>query len=142
MPQAQHTVTISRPADAVFAFVADGETGPRWRTGILDIKHISGQGVGSAYRQGTAGPMGRRIAADYEITTFDPDRLLEFRGTAGPIRPSGRYVFEEVDGGTRLTFSLSAELGMLQRVFMGSMVSRTMESEVASLEKLKRVLEA
>lgn len=141
MPQAQHTVTIGRPADAVFAFVADGETGPRWRSGILDITHVSGEGVGARYRQGTAGPMGRRVAADYEITTFEPSRLLEFRVVAGPIRPRGRYVFEEVDGGTRLTFSLSAELGALQRLFMGSMVAKTIESEVRSLEKLKRVLE-
>jgi len=142
MPQAQPSVTVARPVDEVFAFVADGERGPEWRTGIVDIRHVAGQGMGARYAQGVRGPMGRRIAADYEITAYEPGRRLEFQTIAGPVRPHGRFDFAATEGGTRLTFSLEAELRGLRRLLMGGMVRSTMSEGVQALERLKQVLEA
>ena len=111
MPQAQRAITINRPVEAVFAYLADGEKCREWRPGVLDIQRTSGDGgVGTTYRQGVSGPMGRRIAADYEITKSELNRLLEFQTTTGPVRPHGRYDLETIDGGTRLSFALDAEL--------------------------------
>lgn len=142
MPNAKQTVTIARPVESVFAFVADGEKGLQWRSDQIEVKRVSGSGVGTRYAQTIPGPMGRRIAADYEITVFEPNRRIEFQTLAGPVRPHGRYDFEAVDGGTRLTFSLDAELGGIQRLLMGGMVQKTMVAEVGALERLKRVLES
>ena len=72
MPHAEHSVTVERPIDQVFAFLADGENDPRWRSGVLDIERVAGEGVGAQYRQGVKGPMGRRVAADDEVTEFVP----------------------------------------------------------------------
>ncbi|MFI5261428.1 MAG: SRPBCC family protein [Candidatus Limnocylindrales bacterium] len=141
MPQASYTVTIDRPVEAVFAFVADGEKCLQWRPGVLDIKRIGGDGVGARYAQGVKGPMGRRVAADYEITVFEPDRRLEFRTTSGPARPHGRYDLGAVDGGTRLTFALDVQLTGLSKLLMGGTVQKTMDAEVKNLDNLKRVLE-
>ena len=141
MPKATNSVTIARPVEAVFAFVADGETCAQWRSGVLDIKRVSGDGVGTRYAQGVKGPMGRRVAADYEITVYEPSRRLEFRTIAGPVRPHGRYDLEAVDGEARLTFTLDAELSGLRRLLLGSMVQKTMDAEVKALDDLKRVLE-
>jgi carbon monoxide dehydrogenase subunit G len=142
MPVARYSVTIKRPVDAVFAFVADGEKCPQWRPGVLDIKRVSGDGVGTKYAQGVRGPMNRRIAADYEITVFEPNRQIEFQTVAGPARPHGRYDFEAIEGGTRLTFSLDAELRGLQKLLMAGAVQKTMDSEVRTLDNLKEVLES
>ncbi len=142
MASASHTVTIARPVGAVFAFVADGETGPRWRSGDIEVRRVSGEGVGTRYAQSVPGPMGRRVAADYEITVLEPDRRLEFQTIAGPVRPHGRFDFEPVEGGTRVTFAIDAELTGLRRLFMGGMVQRSMDAGVASLDTLKRILEA
>jgi carbon monoxide dehydrogenase subunit G len=141
MHSATYSVTINRPPSEVFAFVADGEKCPQWRPGVLDIKRVSGDGVGTTYSQGVKGPMGRRIAADYEVTVLEPDRHLEFQTLTGPARPHGRYDLEPVDGGTRLTFSLDAQLTGLSKLLMGSAVQKTMDSEVRTLDNLKRVLE-
>ncbi len=141
MPSATNTVTIRRPPSEVFAFVADGTNAPRWRTGVLDIVLVSGSGVGANYRQGVKGPGGRRIAADYEITTYEPNRRLAFQATAGPVRPSGEFSLVADGDGTALTFSLDAELPFLKRLLMGRAVQSTMDAEVAALEKLRRVLE-
>ncbi|HEX6656353.1 MAG TPA: SRPBCC family protein [Candidatus Limnocylindria bacterium] len=143
MPRAQNSVSIGRPPDAVFAYLLDGENCPQWRSGVLDIKRISGDGgVGTRYAQGVRGPMGRRIAADYEITACEPNQRLEFQTVTGPARPHGRYELAADDGGTRLTFSLDAELGGFKQLLMGSAVQRTMDAEVRALERLKAVLEA
>ena len=50
MPSAQRSITINRPINEVFAYVADGENGPKWRSGKIEVKHEAGEGVGAVYR--------------------------------------------------------------------------------------------
>jgi uncharacterized membrane protein len=141
VPSASHSVTINRPTSEVFAFVADGENAPKWRTGVLDVQRVSGQGAGAVYRQGVRGPGGRRIAADYQVTAFQPDTLLAFKTIAGPVRPTGEFRLHEADGATTLTLSLQADLGGVKRLLMSGMVQTTMDAEVAAIDNLKRLLE-
>jgi uncharacterized membrane protein len=136
MPAATNSITIARPVDAVFAFVADGENATRWRPGVLDVKHVSGTGVGAAYRQGVKGPGGRRIDADYVVTAFEPNRRIAFEATAGPVRPKGEYVFEDLGGSTRLTMSLEAQLSGWKALLMGGAVQKTMDAEVRTIEAI------
>jgi uncharacterized membrane protein len=142
MPSAQHSVSIGRPVSAVFAFVADGETAMRWRPGVLDVSHQSGEGVGAIYRQGVKGPGGRRIAADYEITAFEPDRRIAFRAIAGPVRPRGEYRFAAEGDGATVSLALEATLTGWKRLLMSRAVQSTMDSEVRNLDALKSILEA
>jgi uncharacterized protein YndB with AHSA1/START domain len=144
MPQARYTADVDRPVSDVFSFVADGEKCPLWRPGVIDIKHVSGTGLGARYAQGVMGPMGRRIAADYEITVFEPDRRIEFQTVAGPARPHGRFDFQPsgTGTGTRLTLTLDATLTGIRKVLMTRPVQRTMDAEVKNLDNLKRVLES
>jgi uncharacterized membrane protein len=139
---AEYTVTIGRAVEDVFAYVADGENCPAWRPGVLDIKRINGDGLGARYAQGVRGPMGRRIAADYEITVFEPNQRIEFQTVTGPARPHGRYLFEALDRGTQLTFSLEAALRGVSGLLMGRAAQRTMDDEVRTLDNLKGVLES
>ena len=143
MPSAQHSTTINRPVADVFAYVTDGEKCTEWRSGVLDIQRVNGDGsVGTTYAQGVRGPMGRRIAADYMVTAYEPNRRYEFQTVTGPARPHGRYDFEQANGATHLTFALDAELGGLRGLFMGGAVQRTMDSEVLAIERIKEILEA
>lgn len=141
MPSASHSVTINRPAADVFAFLADGENERRWRSGVLDLQRVSGQGVGTVYRQGIRGPGGRRIAADYRITAYKPTSLLAFETIAGPVRPTGEFRLQEAGGATTLTMSLRAELAGVKRL-LSNMVQKTMDAEVAAIGNIKRLLEA
>ena len=141
MPSAERTITINRPIDEVFAFVADGRNAQRWRSGVLDVDLVSGAGLGARYSQGVRGPGGRRVAADYEITEYVPDEKLAFAATAGPVRPTGSFTFEPMGTGTILTFRLDAELGGLQRLLMGGAVQSTMNAEMGALDKLRDLLE-
>ena len=61
----------------------------------------------TVYAQGVKGPFGCRVAADYELTAYEPDTPIAFRAIVGPVRPEGSYDLEPAGDGTRLTFSLS-----------------------------------
>lgn len=141
MLSAEHEVTIARPVAEVFAFVADGLNAPKWRPGVLDISLASGAGLGAVYKQGVKGPGGRRIDADYRITVYEPNRRLSFEAIAGPVRPTGQFVFDDLNGATRLKFALQAELGGIKKLLMGGAVQKTMNAEIVATERLKEVLE-
>jgi uncharacterized protein YndB with AHSA1/START domain len=141
MPEESNTITIARPAGDVFAFLANAENDKQWRGGVIEMTRTSGQGVGTTYRQIVAGPGGRRIDADVEITEIVADQRIAFRTTNGPVRPTGTYELHAGDGGTVVTFRLAAKLGGVKKL-MAPMVAKTMKSEVAALTELKRVLES
>src|SRR6185503_15512422 len=120
MPEAERTITINQPVEAVFPVLADGLRAPLWRPAVLDVALARGAGpaVGTVYRQGVRGPGGRRVDADYEITAFEPNRRLAFRAVAGPVRPEGEYELEAIGQATALTFRLRADLGGWKRLVL------------------------
>jgi uncharacterized protein YndB with AHSA1/START domain len=140
VPEAENEIVVRRMPAEVFAFLSDPENDPQWRSGVLDIQRVSGTGVGGRYRQGVKGPGGRRIDADIEITELVPDELIGFQAISGPVRPAGRYELAPSENGTRVRFSLHADLKGAKRL-MQPMVQKTMQNEVAQLDNLKRVLE-
>lgn len=141
MPNAERTIQINRPIGEVFAFVADGEKAPRWRSGVLEISKKSGEGNDAVYRQVVKGPGGRKIDADYLVTDYQPPTHMGFRAIAGPVRPVGSYDLKAEGDNTSLTFRLSVELGGWKKWLMGGPVQKTMDAEMAALDKLKSVLE-
>ena len=142
MPQAKRTIVIARPQAEVFAFFADAENDPQWRPGVKQIKRDGPLAVGARYTQRIAGPGGRQIPADVEVTAYEPEVKVAFRGVAGPVRPDGSYTFSAVDGGTSVTFSLNADLTGIKKLFMSKPVQKSMDAEMASLDKAKAVLES
>jgi len=140
MPKANSEIVINRPRDEVFAFLGDPENDPQWRSGVLDLKRVSGSGIGARYTQGVKGPGGRRISADIEITELTPGEAIAFQTVTGPVRPRGRYLLVAADGGTRVRFELEADVKGLKRL-IAPMVQKTMNNEVRQLDSLKHVLE-
>jgi len=143
MPSAQRSVRIGRPVGEVFAFFADPANETKWRGSQL--KEFTAQGpiaVGTRIRQVVAGPMGRGLDADIEITALEPDARYAFKGVAGPLRPVGEYTFRPVEDGTEVTFKLDAPLAGLKKVFMGNSVQKAMNAEMAALDTAKTILEA
>ena len=140
MPRASSEIVIKCPRDDVFAFLADPENDPQWRSGVLDLKRVSGSGIGARYAQGVKGPGGRRIPADIEITELIPGESIAFQTVTGPVRPRGRYELAAADGGTLVRFELEADVKGIKRL-IASTVQKTMNHEVGQLERLKRVIE-
>ena len=141
MPHAQRTIVIARPPAEVYAFFADAENDKNWRPGVKLIHREGPLAVGTRYTQRIAGPGGRDIPADVEVTAYEPDERVAFRGVAGPVRPDGSYTFSAVEGGTSVTFSLNADLTGIKKL-MSKPVQKSMDAEMASLDKAKALLES
>ena len=64
-------MTIRRPAEEVFAFLADFENIPRWNYAIEETKKASAGpvGVGTRYRQTRSVPA--RSVEAFEVTVFE-----------------------------------------------------------------------
>jgi uncharacterized membrane protein len=143
MPYVEHTVTVNRPARAVFDYLADGMNNRHWRNGVLVIERTSSaDGLGATYRQVTnSGPGGRPLPEDYRVTVFDPPRRLEFLITAGPARPTGVFeLTENPDQSTQVRFALDLKApGFLK--LLAPMITRRLQREVDALDNLKAILE-
>ncbi|HEY8699865.1 MAG TPA: SRPBCC family protein [Arthrobacter sp.] len=143
MAHAENEITIGRPADEVYAFLADGLNNTKWRPGVLGIELAGGVAgtEGAVYRQTLAGPRGRPIQGDYRITVADPGHILRFQVIAGPARPEGSYLLTQSQDGTKVRFILDLRPKGLMKVLDG-LVAKTMQSEVGQLAKLKEAIEA
>jgi len=143
MPSAARNLVIARPVSAVFAFFTDPENDQKWRSHVKEIKAEGPPKVGAKIHQVVAGPGGRGIPADLEITAYEPDQRYAFAVTAGPVRPRGDMQFAPTsEGGTEITFTLEADLGGLKKMLMGKPVQKSMDGEMANLDKAKALLEA
>lgn len=142
MAHAEGNITIDRPVNVVFDFLANGLNNPSWRSSVADIQVVPGKplGVGAVFKQGLKGPGGGRIDGDYEIVEFRPNQLIKFQVIAGPARPVGSYTFEAAGNSTNLTFTLHFEPKGLAKL-MDPMIASSMKSEVAMLSVLKAYLE-
>jgi uncharacterized membrane protein len=143
MARAENTIPIQRPVGEVFQFILDGDNNKLWRSSGTDIKRTTSKPdrVGTKFEQGARGPCGRRIAADYEITECETNRVISFKVTKGPARPLGTYTFESDGAGTRVSFRLHYEPKGFARL-MDPMINRTMQAEVGALANLKTYLES
>ncbi|MFJ3959139.1 SRPBCC family protein [Arthrobacter sp. NPDC090010] len=139
--RASNSVVISASPEVVFAFFADAENDPRWRSGVASIRRKGDLAVGVEYEQTVAGPGGRPISADIRVTAYEPPSRVDFEGISGPVRPRGEYRFEPEGSGTRVTFTLEAELGGLKALVMSGPVQKTMNAEVSALERAKAHLQ-
>ena len=129
---------ISRPTAEVFAFLSDFENLPLWNYAIRDTRRTdSGSlGVGARYTQVRTIP--RHSSEAFEVTAFQPDRLIALRGTLGPFGAESSYRLEDVDGSTLLTNSMRLEATGVRRLAAGLAGP---QMRAANLDALKQLLE-
>jgi len=139
----QNTVTIRRPVEEVFAFLADFENVPRWNYAIVETKKISHgpDGVGTTYRQVRSLPS--RSEEAFAVTAFEPPSRLEVHGQIGPFTATIGYLLVPMGDGTRLTntVDLRPASGAL-RLLAPLAASRVKMAVAANLDTLKQLLES
>lgn len=142
MPAATRSIVIHRPGEEVFAFFTTPANDPRWRSHVKEIAAPGPLRQGSVVRQVVAGPGGRGIPASMRVAAFEPSSRYSFVVIEGPARPEGEFRFAPVEGGTEVTFTLHAELSGLKRLLLSRPVQRSMDGEVAALDRARVLLEA
>ena len=141
MPSARRTIVINRPVDEVFAFFTDPSNELRWRSHLKEVAAEGPIATGARIHQVVNGPAGRGIAADIEVTGYEPPTRYAFQVVAGPVRPSGEFRFAAEGGATTVTLSLRADLAGLKKLLLSRPVQTSMDGEMRALDRAKAVLE-
>ncbi len=143
MPAFQNTVTIARPADEIFAFLADLCNIPKWNYAIERTVQTSPgpAGAGATYRQ--IRTLHRRSEENLQITAFEPPSRLTVDGQLGPFQATTSYLLQPVAGGTRLTNAVELEpISALLRPVGPLVVPRIEKAVAGNLSTLRQLLEA
>jgi uncharacterized protein YndB with AHSA1/START domain len=138
----QNTVTIRRPIEDVFAFLADFENIPTWNYAIEQTRKTSPGpiGVGTTYRQIRTIPS--RSEEGFEVTGFEPTRRLEIRGDIGPFAATVSYLLAPMGGTTQLTNAVDlAPSSRALRLLAPLAASRVKAAVAANLDTLRRIPE-
>jgi uncharacterized protein YndB with AHSA1/START domain len=140
----ESAVSISRPVEAVFAFVADANNDKRWRSMVVETRWLSGTPgqVGARYRQVLSQP-GSTYEADSEVTAAEPNRRLAFQTFArDQVKLNGTWSFAPEGVHTRLRLTLEVELLGMKRLAQPVIRVAMQRGFDEALGKLKAHLEA
>lgn len=141
MPSAERTITIAAPLDKVFAFFTTPENDLQWREELVKATPEGPMGLNAIIRQQVSAPVIGEVAADTQITAWDPPHGYSFKVIAGPVRPEGTISFAEVDGGTAVTFALEVDIRGPQKFVFTKPTQNSMNATVAALDTVKAILE-
>jgi len=139
----QNTVTITRPADEVFAFLADLRNIPEWNYAIARTVPTSPgpPRAGTTYRQTRTIPA--HSEESLQITVFQPPSCLAVQGRVGPFQARTSYLLEPGPAGTRLTNTVELEPASALLRPLGPLAVPRIKAAVArNLGTLKELLES
>jgi len=132
------TTDVSRPAAAVFAFIADVENEPKWREGVQFVVIERGAlgAIGLAYKEKIS-RIGFDLEMDVEITEVEPDTRMSYTFSGGPFKGKGSY--DVVGNGDSCTVAATIDLGRgVVAKTLGAMMGTQLEND---LEQLKAAIE-
>lgn len=142
MAQIKNSITINRPIEQVFAFVADYRNNVKWQTGVIAAEFTSPAPVGvSTTFKYDAEIMGRKMETTGELTTYDPPRKIAWKSTSGPFPMFGSTTFESVDGWTLVTDTIEAEPGGFFKLAEPLLMKQMQGQTEKDMKKLKELLE-
>jgi hypothetical protein len=139
----ENTVTIHRPAEEVFAFLADFENIPTWNYAIEDTSKASAGpvGVGTRYRQTRTIP--GRSTEEFEVTVFQPASRLAIHGHIGPFRATISYELTAAADATRLVNTVELDPSQARLRLLAPLATPKIKAAVAqNLGTLRQVLES
>jgi carbon monoxide dehydrogenase subunit G len=136
------SIRIARPADEVFAFVADARNRPSWDESVDSEELTSAEpiGVGSTVRT-TMRSMGRRYVYTWEVVRHDPPIGMTIESTSGPFPTTLAYELEGQEGETSVEFAVTGRPTGLLRLFEPMIARTTQKNLNHGFERLKHVLE-
>jgi carbon monoxide dehydrogenase subunit G len=143
MANYEQSVWINRPVEEVFEFATQPENEPVWNTGMeeSEITSEGPLGVGTKVRS-VSRVLGRSVESTWEVTEYKVNRKKAVKSTSGPIPFESAAVFESVEGGTKLTFTIQAEAGGIFRVITPVIIRMGKRQTENSFANLKELLES
>jgi uncharacterized protein YndB with AHSA1/START domain len=139
------TVTIDRPIEQVFAFLADGENDRLFSKRILEIAKVTDgePGVGTVY-ESRARDLGLTRKHVFEISEFEPPRRIRWRqrNKAPIVVREGGYDLSPDGAGTTLEFFGVLEARGFGKLLLGTVTRSVRRGLPAFGQSIKETIEA
>ena len=137
----EQSVTIARPVEQVFAFLADPANIPRWRPDVLEARAGGPLHAGSEFDEVIS--FGGRKTQTFRVQVFEANRTLEVAAIAGlGIRPTQRYSVSASDGNTSVFIRVTVRTQGLFRL-LEPMLPRMIAGKWRTYsERMRELLEA
>ncbi len=138
----ENIVTIQRPIDEVFTFLADFENIPTWNHSVLETRKLTtgAVGIGTAYRQTRSLP--NRSEETFAVAAYEPVTRLAIAGDIGPFRARFEYELEATANGAELTNIVDLKPSSpLLKVAAPIVVPKIKAAVADNLHTLKAILE-
>lgn len=142
MATLQKSVTINRPIEEVFAFVADIRNNVKWQAGVIAAEVLSEGpvGVGTKYKLDME-VMGRKLETTGELIAYDPPKKYGWKATSGPFPVSGSTTLETVLRGTLVVDTIEAKPRGFFKIVEPLLVRRQQRQLEADMAKLEGLLD-
>jgi carbon monoxide dehydrogenase subunit G len=139
----EKSFTIHRPLEDVFSYMTRFENDKDWRGEVVDIRRTTpvNRGIGERYEQ-LIDVGGRQVQADFEVTEYENNRRIGFRGTSGDLNARATYDFSAEGAATRVDVKAEIDVsGSLDATepYVRQVVQRVGNED---FDRLRRRLEA
>jgi uncharacterized protein YndB with AHSA1/START domain len=142
MIKQEKSIVIHRPIEEVFDYVSDQRNTPQWQSGLVEVRRTTEGplGVGTKHTF-VRNFMGRKMEASNEYVAYEPNKLITFKTTSGPVRLEASYLFEPTAEGTKVTGRIEMKAAGLFG-FAEPLIAVALRRESdAAVSALKRQLE-
>lgn len=96
------TITVDKPPETVFAFLADPAKLPLWLEAVDDVAFADTPPRRGARFQMARSLPGGRVVNDVEFVEFDPGHRVALESRTGPTPFRYEYALDPTERGTRL----------------------------------------
>lgn len=141
MIQEQNSITVNRPLEEVFSYVADPQNIPHYQKDVVAIEAPDKPAkVGARYTE-TRKFMGRDMQTTVELIAFEPNKGFSLKAIDGPVPFEADVTFERAGDGTKVTTKIKAEPGGFFKLAEGMVAKQLKQSLQEDDARLKSVLE-
>lgn len=142
MPEFHSTISIDRPREEVFTYLADPDTQTVWQSGLqeFDADWEDEPRVGDRAR-GTVKVAGKKVRWETEITEATRPERMAFRSVEAPFPFEISFTLVESGGSTEVRYDGSTDemggfFGKLADPLVARMYQRDMNSNLANLKAI------
>lgn len=105
----KRTVSVDKPIDTVFAYLADFSNAVEWDSGTVACHRVSGDGgVGTTYAN-TSKFMGRSTELAYVVEVLEPQRRLVLKGENKTVVSRDTIELTSTRQGTQVDYKVEFE---------------------------------
>lgn len=101
MPRIERSTTINAPVGKVFSYIDDPMSQLEWFPGIMEVKDVTGEGVG-AHQRFSYKMIGIRLEGESTCTEYVPNERIVTESKGGVVS-TWSWTLKPENGGTRLS---------------------------------------